>query len=424
MQVRESEGYWPGADRMNILNILIFHGLSRPICGGQSRYWNLTSQLAKRDNTVFVLENPDFLDGKDSNIAKVAVYKELRIMHRTLCVLRDLNPSFIREAARILREKEIQLVLISYPSGAFVVKLLSLLLGKKIPLVYDAHNVESEFVAETFANEERYSELERTILPLYVKVLERFVCRHIVDYITSVSSRDKNMFVRTYGVSPARVFVIPTGAEIPTLMDKATKLQTRKRLGIDTAAFVVLFHGIYSHPANKEAFDLITDYIAPKFRSSKRRVCFALCGTNVPKFQKDNIVSFGFVPNLRDYLSIADLAIAPIRHGAGVKVKVFDYISMGLPLITTTKGAEGINLKDGEHAVIVDDVDERFIAAMEHLIDNEGERHRLAANARILAVQEYDWERIGEKMDRLLRELVESRMKSATSGSENIIPRN
>jgi glycosyltransferase involved in cell wall biosynthesis len=409
---------------MNILNVLIFHGLSKPICGGQSRYKNLTEQLEKRGNKVFVLESVDFLAKEDSGIAEVKTYKDLRFLGRTLCVFRDFNPSFVREIDRILREKHIDLALISYPSGAPVVKLLALFHGKRIPLVYDAHNVESEFITETFAEDVRYPRLERRILPVYIRFFERFVCKYVADYITSVSPRDKDMFLRRFEVDSRRVFVIPTGARIPELPDATAKQETRRRLGINSDDFVVVFHGIYSHPANKEAFDSIVDFIAPRFRDRSKRVLFVLCGTSVPRFHLDNVVSLGFVEDLDGLLSIADLAIAPIKHGAGVKVKIFDYLSVGLPLIATRKAAEGIGVVDGEHALIVDDVDDKFIDAIEFLANNEKERRRLGVNARNLAVQEYDWERIGAKMDAALRDIVRVSKTALNSGSGNDAVRN
>jgi len=76
-----------------------------------------------------------------------------------------------------------------------------------------------------------------------------------------------------------------------------------------------------------------------------------------------------------------------------------------LPIVTTKKGIEGIKAKNGEDAIIVDDVDEEFIDAIKYLVENEQERKRIGANARKLAEEEYDWEKIGGKLDKLYREI-------------------
>ena len=115
-------------------------------------------------------------------------------------------------------------------------------------------------------------------------------------------------------------------------------------------------------------------------------------------------------PNVKDLyplLHAADLAIVPIRGGGGTRLKILDYMGVGLPIVTTKKGIEGINVKNGEEAIIVDDVNEKFVDAIKYLIDNKQEREKIGANARRLAEEEYDWDKIGEKLDKLYREILE-----------------
>ena len=63
-------------------------------------------------------------------------------------------------------------------------------------------------------------------------------------------------------------------------------------------------------------------------------------------------------------LNSSDIGIVPILHGGGTKLKIFDYMGVGLPIVTTKKGIEGIEAKNGQHAIIVDDVNEEFINAI------------------------------------------------------------
>ncbi len=65
-----------------------------------------------------------------------------------------------------------------------------------------------------------------------------------------------------------------------------------------------------------------------------------------------------------------------------------------------------MELRDHEHALIVDDVNENFIDAIKYLIDNERERKGIGANARKLAEEKYDWGKIGKKLDKLYREIL------------------
>ena len=108
-------------------------------------------------------------------------------------------------------------------------------------------------------------------------------------------------------------------------------------------------------------------------------------------------------------LNIADIAIVPLLHGGGTKLKIFDYMGVAMPIVTTKKGIEGINIKNDEEAIIVDDVNEKFVDAIKYLIDNKQERERIGANARRLAEEGYDWDKIGEKLDKLYREILEEK---------------
>jgi len=391
---------------MNIANILIFHGLARPICGGQSRYRNLTDRLTLRGNKVIVIEPEDFKDEMENESIEVTTYKELRLPRRSLCIFRDINPSFIESVARVLKHGNIDIVMISHPSGALITKILAKILGRTVPVVYDAHNFETEFIKETFSNDFKYSRLERLIIPIYVRVLERVTSRWVFDYITCVSERDREFFIAKPGISHDKVFVIPTGVRISSLPDRLDRERLRRKLGINPEAVVVAFHGIYSHPANREAFAQIAGPIAAALKQGNERILIRVGGTRVPKFEKGNLQSLGFIEDLHEFLSVADIAIVPISHGAGVKVKFFDYLSMGLPIVTTTKGAEGIKVKNGEDAVIVSDSDTDFIDAILALANSPSERARIGANGRRIAEEEYDWDAIGEKLDHLLTSLL------------------
>ncbi|NHW88881.1 MAG: glycosyltransferase family 4 protein [Archaeoglobales archaeon] len=73
----------------------------------------------------------------------------------------------------------------------------------------------------------------------------------------------------------------------------------------------------------------------------------------MPKFEKDGIK---FLDDIYELLVASDIAIVPILSGSGTRVKIMDYLNVGLPIVTTKKGIEGIEAENGKHAIIVDDV--------------------------------------------------------------------
>jgi glycosyltransferase involved in cell wall biosynthesis len=391
---------------MNILAVAFGHGVSKPISGRQNRFSNLVKGLKEEGNKVVILEPESFTDQNDEKLAKIYSYKDYRLFSRMLGIFRDINIGFILKILEILKNERIDLIQISYPSGILAAKLITKMMRRKIPIVYDTHNVESILTMETFAVDPKYSKLERLIIPKYIGFLEKLVCIYITDHITSVSDEEKEIFIKRYKLSKQKVTVIPSGCYIHNLLDKECKNSAREEIGIDSDRVIIFFHGLFSYAPNKDAFKIIENYIAPMFKEINERVLFVMGGTGVPKFERTNIKSVGFIEDLYKEISIVDIAIVPLTRGAGTKLKVLDYLSVGLPIVTTKKGIEGIKAKNYEHAIIVDDVNEEFINAIKYLIDNEEERNRVGTNARKLAEERYDWDKIGEKLNRLYRMII------------------
>jgi len=392
---------------MNILAIPTTYGLSKPINGGQNRFSNLVKELRKRENRIVVLESDSLADQNDKNIANIYTYKDYKIFNRTLTVFRDLNIYFISKLLHILKNERIDLIQITHPSGILVTKAIVKLTGNKIPIIYDAHNVESDFIKETFVDNVKYLKFERLLIPRYTRLLEKIVFKYAVDHITAVSNKEEDIFIKRYGINREKVSVIPSGCTILNLSDKTCKSDLKREIGINPDTLIIFFHGLFTHPPNKDAFKTIQDYIAPKFRKINERILFVIGGTDVPKFERLNIKSLGFMKNLYAVMLAADMAIVPLRKGAGTKLKVLDYLGVNLPFVTTKMGIEGIDAKNHEHAIIVDDVNEEFINAIKYLIDNEEERNRMGTNARKLAEERYDWDKIGEKLNMLYRRIMD-----------------
>jgi glycosyltransferase involved in cell wall biosynthesis len=150
-----------------------------------------------------------------------------------------------------------------------------------------------------------------------------------------------------------------------------------------------------------EAVDMIRNYLAPRFATINKDVVFVIAGTGAPKFDADNVRAVGFVQDIRSLIRQADIAIVPIRSGGGTRLKVFEYMEAGLPIVTTRKGIEGIEAENMKHAIITQDVDEEFIQAILYLITDQSERRRIGYNARKLAQDDYDWCIIGRNLSQL-----------------------
>jgi polysaccharide biosynthesis protein PslH len=395
---------------VEILSIAVHYGLSKPSSGGQNRYAHIIQELRRRGNNVVVLEPQIFFDVSDLERAKIYTYPRYAVFGRSLNLLKDLDIWFLIKLIKIFRSEQIDLIAIDSPYGALAVKLAAKLTKNDAPVIYSSHNVESSFTSEVTPQFAQLSHFERKMIPQYVTALERLTTRHLVDHITAVSDADGRLFRRKYGLNKDKITVIPSGCRLETPLDQQAKKRLRAEMGLDPDSVIVVFHGTYSFPPNREAIDTITDYVAPKFEDDES-VLFVLYGSDVPKFERANVRSFGFVEDLHQAVSVADIALVPLRSGSGTKLKLLDYMNAGLPIITTRKGIEGIRANDKEHVVIVDNVDKEMIDAIKYLVQNKQERERLGLNARRLAEDEYGWGIIGDKLDDTYRRLSKQRAR-------------
>jgi GT2 family glycosyltransferase/glycosyltransferase involved in cell wall biosynthesis len=120
----------------------------------------------------------------------------------------------------------------------------------------------------------------------------------------------------------------------------------------------LVFVGSFAHTPNVGA---VTGFVAdvwPHVRAAVPDATLAIVGTNPPPAVQalagDGITVTGWVPETRPHLDAARVSIAPLRWGAGVKGKIGEAMSLGVPVVTTTVGAEGMGLVDGEQALIAD----------------------------------------------------------------------
>ena len=105
----------------------------------------------------------------------------------------------------------------------------------------------------------------------------------------------------------------------------------------------------------------------------------------------DTVRLTGFVDDVRLPVAEAAVCVAPIRQGGGTRLKILEAMALGTPVVATAKGAEGLDVVDGEHLLLADDP-ERFARRTVALAGDADLRQRLRGNARRLVEERYDWD--------------------------------
>ena len=166
------------------------------------------------------------------------------------------------------------------------------------------------------------------------------------DLILTVTDSDREQIRRN--LPHARVVVIPNIHEV---RDLVPSFDERRRNS-------VLFVGGFVHRPNVDAVLFFCHEILPLVRKALPDVQVTIVGDRPPKeildLRGSGVVVTGWVPEILPYLDSHCVGIAPLRFGAGMKGKVGEALAAGLPVVTTSVGAEGMDLEDGKTAIIAD----------------------------------------------------------------------
>jgi GT2 family glycosyltransferase len=189
---------------------------------------------------------------------------------------------------------------------------------------------------------------------------------------TVVVTEDEKQVLSSLGVK--NVWVIPNIHEEISLSEK---------VAFDQRAGLV-FIGSYNHPPNIDAVKWLCLEIMPLVWASRPDITVNLLGSNlkdeVKELANDQVIVTGYVPEVEPYFQKSRVFVAPLRFGAGMKGKIGQSLSLGLPTITTKIGAEGMGLIDHQD-VLIADTDEEFAQAVIELYDHRELWQKLADNS-------------------------------------------
>ncbi len=178
--------------------------------------------------------------------------------------------------------------------------------------------------------------------------------------------------------------------------------------GVDTAFFQpgteaiaeerILFTGHYETEANADAVLWFAYHVWPTLKAKRPNLKFYVVGPGViPEVaslaKRDaSIVVTGEVDDIRPYLQQAKVFVCPVRLGSGLRVKLLEAMAAGVPVVSTTLGAEGIPLHTGENCLLADKP-EIMAENVEMLLSDEDLRKSIARQALTLVQDRFSWER-------------------------------
>ena len=111
----------------------------------------------------------------------------------------------------------------------------------------------------------------------------------------------------------------------------------------------------------------------------------------------DRIVATGSVPDVAPLVAASTVSIAPIRVGSGTRVKILEALALAVPVVSTTLGAEGLDLVPGREIVLADEP-EAFAVGVVRLLDDQAARDAMGEAGRAAVAAAYSWDRIEQRL--------------------------
>jgi len=231
------------------------------------------------------------------------------------------------------------------------------------------------FVKYWRARESKQLKVNLLILYALLAVEKMFV--GLADKVVTLSSNDAAV-IESWGTHRAKIEVIPLSIDLERVEKREISRDHPERVFSQLQALkasgtrIVVFHGLLSYWPNEFACRFIVDELAPRIYRKYSDVVFVIIGSHPPKdlVEKSGKTIFtGYVRNLFSYINLADVAIAPLTSGSGVKNKILEYFALSKPVVTTTLGVEGLGVKDMVHCSVVKNLDafpERLVFILEH----------------------------------------------------------
>jgi glycosyltransferase involved in cell wall biosynthesis len=257
------------------------------------------------------------------------------------------------------------------------------------------HNVEA--IIWKRRTEHAPDPLRRFYLKLQADRMSRYegeVCGKVRKVI-AVSESDAALMREWYGVKLPDA--VPTGVDADYF----------KPRGPVAPAADLVFVGSMDWAPNVDGIEWFEREVLPAILARKPGCTVAIVGRTPPPQIRDlaarhpGVQVTGTVPDVRPWLWGSKISIVPLRVGGGTRLKIFEAMAAGAPVVSTTVGAEGLGAKDGE-TIRIADRPEDFAAACLELLDDQAERERLRDRALQMVTEKFSWEGVAATFEHLL----------------------
>jgi sugar transferase (PEP-CTERM/EpsH1 system associated) len=397
--------------------------------GGKLRTWHLMRHLAARHDITYVsFSEPSGHAGHRTGMREVCT--QLETIPRSDPAKGTIR--FYADAARYLVDA-VPYAIAKYRSSAYRSRVDGLLRSGRFdavicdflvpfvnmpdplpcPSILFTHNVEAEIWrrhAETATGLPMKSLLGRQwqrMLRFERQALARF------DLVLAVSDADGCTFQRLYpDALRAPVHVVQTGVDTEYFRPMPAREPGRPAH--------LVFTGSMDWLPNEDGMQYFVRDILPLIRQQAPEATLSIIGRSpTPAVRRLGVEAgievTGRVDDVRPHIAAGAIYVVPLRIGGGTRLKIFEAMSMGKAVVSTTIGAEGLPVTDGTDIVLADEP-AAFADAVVRLVRDAAARQQLEAAARRLVVDRYDWSAVAQDFEDALARAARGAVPAADMG--------
>jgi polysaccharide biosynthesis protein PslH len=267
------------------------------------------------------------------------------------------------------------------------------------PTVLFQHNVESILWQRQAAHEPNI--VQRLAFKIEAAKMARYERRAVnrFHHIIAVSEQDREQMAGM--TDAARISVVPTGVDLK---------QFTATLGVRATKPVIVFVGSMDWEANIDGVDFFCRDVWPQVKRAVPDAMLRLVGRSpharVARWADDSIEVTGTVPSVIEHYEEAMVNIVPLRIGGGTRLKIYEAMAMHKATVSTSIGAEGLDVEDGRDILLADEATS-FADAIIQLVRDDSQRRRIEDAAARKAAQ-YDWSIIAGRFAQILARVAEA----------------
>ena len=270
------------------------------------------------------------------------------------------------------------------------------------PSVLFQHNVESLIWKRRYDNAKG---IKRVYLYNQRKRMEQYEQKGcmLFDGVATVSVNDSDILKEEFGLTNI-IGDVPTGVDTSYFKP----IEAVKSRGS------IVFSGSMDWDPNEDAVLYFVKEIYPLIKKKAPYASFTVVGRNPSQRLKslnklDSSINItGTVEDVRPYLTESEVYVVPLRIGGGTRIKIFEAMAMALPVVSTSIGAEGLSVKNGEN-ILLSDQPEEFADNVIKLLQDQKNREEIGEKALTLIQKRFSWGAVTEVFETLCQHVIKER---------------